>query len=267
PAKAGIAASAVTAAAAAVALVLALAGNPQQDDPPPPQAKPSTVPVEPSPDEPPVEVPQPPVPAPGPEEPEPEPQSAEPAPVEQRPAAGPSPTPTSSPTPPAPATAPTPTPTPTPTSSPPAPPAPAGYQVSRLDWDYLGRSDEPTVRTAESSWLWQRSGLRIGGRQYGHGVTVHAPSSVTIDLNRECTSYQAVAGVDDLTMGLGAVRFAVHGDGNLLWQSEVVRGGDQAVPVNVSLVGMRSMRLVVQPESPLGSAGLADWAESVISCR
>ncbi|MDK1472993.1 sigma-70 family RNA polymerase sigma factor [Streptomyces sp. 549] len=284
PAKAGIAASAVTAAAAAVALVLALAGNPQQEEPPPPQAKPSAVPVEPAPQDPPVEesAPEPPplVPAPEPEaraaapaaedpapaprpEPEPEPRPADPAPV---PPPAPAPAPPSSP--PAPSPAPTPTPAPTPPPVPPPPaPAPAGYQINQLRWDVLGASDEPAVRVAESSWLWQRSGLRIGGRQYGHGVTVHAPSSVTIDLNRQCESYSAVAGVDDLTMGLGAVRFAVHGDGVLLWQSQVVRGGDQAVPVNVPLAGVRTMRLVVTPESPLGAAALADWAESVIRCR
>ena len=43
------------------------------------------------------------------------------------------------------------------------------------------------MRLGESSWVWQRYGLSVGGKQYAHGVTVSSRSSVTIDLNRACT--------------------------------------------------------------------------------
>lgn len=98
-------------------------------------------------------------------------------------------------------------------------------------------------------------------------MSVYGQSSVTIDLNRQCTAYDAVVGMDDIGAGLGAVRFAVYADGVRLWQSAVVRGGEPAVPVHVPLTGRTTLRLVTDPETPFGTAALADWAQSTISCR
>ena len=95
-----------------------------------------------------------------------------------------------------------------------------------------------------------------------HGVTVNARSSVTIDLNRACSSYEALAGVDDLTLKLGKVRFAVYADGVRLWNSGTVKGGDPAVPVRVDISGRETLRLVTEPHGPFDSAALADWARS-----
>lgn len=137
-----------------------------------------------------------------------------------------------------------------------------------MDYTLLGDHTEPEVVLGESGWVWQRSGMSIGGSRYAHGVTVNGRSSVVIQLNRQCTRYEAMAGVDDLTMGLGAVRFSVFGgDGTRLWQSPVVRGDDPAVPVGVNVTGQQRIRLVVEPEQPFGGVALADWAESRISCR
>ncbi|CAM5518716.1 Glycosyl hydrolase family 98 putative carbohydrate-binding module domain-containing protein OS=Streptomyces fumanus OX=67302 GN=GCM10018772_14570 PE=3 SV=1 [Streptomyces fumanus] len=159
-----------------------------------------------------------------------------------------------------------PAPTPTPSSRPAPPPAPVVYQWSGLSYDITGDGTGPEMRMRESSWAWQRSGLRIAGREYAHGVTVHGRSSVTIDLNRSCTSYDAQIGVDDLTMKLGKVRFSVWADGARLWRSGTVRGGDPAVPVHVDISGRSTVRLVVEPHSHLDTLVLADWAESRFTC-
>lgn len=98
-------------------------------------------------------------------------------------------------------------------------------------------------------------------------MSVHGRSSVTIDLNRRCTAYDAVAGVDDLSAGPAAVRFSVYADGVPLWQSGAVRGGDRAVPVHVPLTGRTTLRLVTDPANPVGAVALADWAQSTIMCR
>ncbi|WP_264935791.1 NPCBM/NEW2 domain-containing protein, partial [Streptomyces sp. A012304] len=181
----------------------------------------------------------------------------------------PAPTPT-----PAPAPAPTatatsapsssPTPPPAPTRTP--PPAPVVYELSELSFDLNGDGTRPEIRLAGSSWVWQRSQLSIAGRQYARGVTVHGDSSVTVDLNRACISYDALVGVDDLTTKLGKVTFSVHADGVRLWTSGVMKGGDAAVPVHVDLAGRESVRLVVEPHSHFDSLALADWAESRFTC-
>ncbi|MFG2498144.1 sigma-70 family RNA polymerase sigma factor [Streptomyces sp. NPDC048441] len=257
PAKGGIAA-AVVVAAAAVAIALTAGGGDKPKDLPNAEKPPAVQPVEPS-------KPPPPKPKPKPPPPAPEPKPTPPP----KPKPKPTPTPTPKPKPPAPEPKPTPKPTPSkpkPKPPPPPPPAPVVYQWSELEYGVVGDGTKPEMRLGESSWVWQRNGLSIGGRQYGHGVTVHGQSSVTIDLNRTCSSYEAVVGVDDMTMGLGKVRFSVFGDGARLWQSPLINGGDPAVPMQVNLTGRKTIRLVVEPHSPFDSAALADWAQSRFRC-
>ncbi|WP_344094776.1 sigma-70 family RNA polymerase sigma factor [Streptomyces stramineus] len=263
PAKIGIAAGAVVAAGAVAAY--ALMGH----SPAPakkPQAKVTAGPVVPAPvrtpsakpvAEPPPE-PRPvssrgPVPSPSPRP------TPTPAPPRDTPSPGQSTAPVPplpKPTPPAPPPSPTPTPPPLP---------PAAFRVAQLPYAGLGDGTGPEVRLG-GSWLWQRHGLRIGGVAYRHGVSAHASSSVTIDLNRSCTAYDAVVGVDDMTLGLGALRFSVYGGDTRLWSSGVVRGGEAAVPVHVPLSGYRTMRLVVEPGSAMGTFAVADWARAEITC-
>ncbi|MEU7283599.1 sigma-70 family RNA polymerase sigma factor [Streptomyces sp. NPDC045431] len=267
PVKAGIAAA--VAAAATAGLVWALSGGPKPA--PEPQARPPKAePVAPR---------EEPAPRPGPAKPSPTPTPTPPPAPSPSPRPDPVRTPTPTPTPgpakptpppPQPAPKPKPTPTPKPAPTPTPPPAPAVYRVNALNYGLFGDHTRPEVRLHESSWLWQRWGMSIGGKRYGHGVTVHARSSVTIDLNRRCSTYDAFVGVDDMALGLGAARFSVYGDGGVrLWRSPVVRGGDAAVPARVTIAGHRTIRLVVEPHpgTPLAAVAPVDWAESRISCR
>ncbi|WP_399088896.1 sigma-70 family RNA polymerase sigma factor [Streptomyces sp. BBFR2] len=246
PAKVAIGAGVMVVAGAALAMAMTGA-----QEPPKPEAKREPTPAV-----------APRTPAPPAPEPEPAPPSARPAPPAPRP------TPTPRPTPPRPTPKPTPTPSPTPTPTPSPTPVPeTPYLLSSLGMDIGGDGTEPEVRAAESSWIWQRDEPEIGGRSYPHGVTVHGTSTVVIDLNRACTSYDARAGVDDLSLGLGAVRFSVDGDGAVLWRSGVVRGGRPAVPVHVPLTGVKTLRLTVAPWTPVDTLAFADWADSRINCR
>ncbi|WP_310712674.1 sigma-70 family RNA polymerase sigma factor [Streptomyces lydicus] len=264
PVKVGLGVGAAVAAGAALAL--ALTGSPG------PAPKPQARPAQSAP-------PAPRSPSRGPAKPLPPASGAAPAPKPTH-TPRPTPTPTPRPAPPEPAPRPKPKPTPsparptpTPTPRPPEPsprpplPAPTTYRVDALDHDVTGDGDGPEVRTVGSSWLWQRQSPEIAGTTYPHGVSVHAPSSVLIDLNRACIAYDAQAGVDDLTMGLGALRFSVYADGQRLWRSGVLHGGERAAPVHVPLAGRKTLRLVVEPVSPVDVVAVGDWAQAQISCR
>ncbi|UQA94570.1 sigma-70 family RNA polymerase sigma factor [Streptomyces halobius] len=254
PVKVGVGVGMV--AAAGVALTLVLIGTPK------PAPHTEAQPHRPAPSAP--SAPR----KPSPKPPPPTPKPSAPAAAAHQPEPKPTPTPTPKPPPPTPTPTPTPTPSsPRPTPKPPPPPAPTPYRVNALDYDFAGDGTKPEVRAVGSSWMWQRQRPRIDGTAYRHGVSVHPSSSVLIDLNRTCTAYDALVGVDDLSLGLGALRFSVYGDGERLWRSDVVRGGDPAVPVHVPLTGRKTLRLVVEPETPLGGLGPGDWAESQISCR
>ncbi|MFF4907989.1 sigma-70 family RNA polymerase sigma factor [Streptomyces sp. NPDC001260] len=262
PVKAGIAAGVVAVAAAAVALALVGHDSPaRKPDAKPPVSSPVVRPQSPKPStkrpepEPPAIVPaHAPTPAPTPT---------------PRPTAKPTPKPTPPPAPkpkPTPTSGPKPTRTPTPVPTPPAPPAPAVYEWSELAYDVSGDGTEPEMRIGQSSWVWQRYGLSVDDKRYAHGVSVHGRSSVTIDLNRSCTAYDALVGIDDVALGLGKVYFSVYADGTRLWQSGLVEAGEPAVPVHVNLAGHRTVRLVVEPRNGFDALTLADWAESRFTC-
>ncbi|MFE9853528.1 sigma-70 family RNA polymerase sigma factor [Streptomyces sp. NPDC005576] len=282
PVKVGIAAA--VAVAAAAGLVWALAGD---DRPPvarPPVAAaviPSAAPA-PEPPAPPPPVPSPPLP------PEPSPPAAPraspsppvPKPSASKPAASkpsvPEPTAPAAPAPPAPpapsappaGTSPAPAPTPPPAEEPaPTPPASSIYRFSELRYDLLDDGSGPTVQLAGSSPIWQRRRLSIASTSYAHGVTVSGRSSVAVRLGGRCARYEAMAGIDDLALGLGAVRFSVvGGSGGVLWTSGIVRAGSPAVPVSVPLEGQTTVRLVVEPAGAFGGATTADWADSRFTC-
>ncbi|WP_329182439.1 sigma-70 family RNA polymerase sigma factor [Streptomyces sp. NBC_01477] len=278
PVKVGIAAAVVVAAAAATAFALTggHTAKPQKPQAKPPAAAPvATAPAPPPPSPPSSASPSPakprPRPVPKPPAPPPAHQSAPTtAPAPTAPPQSPEPAPTTPE--PTPTATPTHTPTPNPTTTPPPPPVPTVYQVNSLGITGVGDPTRPTIQPPRSGrgWWWSRWGLKIGGTAYAHGISVRAPSAVTIDLNRACVSFDADAGVDDLTRILRtAVRFSVYGDGTRLWSSGVIRDGDPAVPVHVRLAGHKTVRLVVTAEAgrgQLGVTGLADWADAVISC-
>ncbi|MEU0075859.1 sigma-70 family RNA polymerase sigma factor [Streptomyces sp. NPDC006332] len=285
--KAGVAAGVV--AVAAVAVTIALAGGddpPRRPDAKPPASAPVVEPADPTdPTDPTEDAPTTPGQGPAPEPP----LIAAAAALAPTPAAAPAPPPkrppttrrtspvtstststsklTPTPSPPPPLT-PTPKPTPAPTPPSPAPPPAAStvFLWSELSYDISGDGTEPEMRIGGSSWVWQRFGVSIADKQYTHGVTVHGNSSVTIDLNRECTAYDALVGVDDMTAGLGKVDFTVYADGVRLWRSGSVEGGESAVPAHVDLAGRETVRLVVEPHSHLDDLTLADWAESRFTC-
>ncbi|WP_269755787.1 sigma-70 family RNA polymerase sigma factor [Streptomyces albireticuli] len=276
PAKIGIAAGAVVAAGAVAAYAL-IGSSPAP--PKKPQAKATAAPVVPAPPRKPSPTPSPtpspalsPRPTPTPSRsPSPTPTpSVSSKPPEPRHAAAPKPRPTptpAAPLPPAPSPKPTPPRPPTPKPPPkPAPPPATVHPLNELDYAGVGDGTAPEIRPGVSSWLWQRYGLRIGGVMYRDGVSVNAMSSVTVDLNRSCTSYDALVGVDDMTFGFGSARFSVYGDDTRLWRSGVVRGGEAAVPVHVPLKGQRTIRLVVEPGSAWDTVTVADWAAARISC-
>ena len=250
PAKVGIAAAVTVVAVAG--LVFALTGSHPKPAPPKPRrVVAASAPVVPAPPPPPTPTPPPP----------PVLQPAPPPPPKPVLRAVPRPKPT-----PAPVVA---RPKPRPTPKPPVPLA--DYYVDALPYagTGLGPAQGPSLRALPGNGVWQRSGdVRIGGVTYPRGITVAAPSSTAIDLNGGCSEFDAFAGVDDMTMGLGAVRFSVLDDstGRTLWQSGVVDGGDAAVSVRVDLRGLSAIRLVTEPADGWPAADVADWADARFSC-
>ena len=94
---------------------------------------------------------------------------------------------------------------------------------------------------------------------------MHAASELRYNLARQYTSFLASAGVDAEVGNSGSVRFQVFGDGVLLYDSGVVRGGQAAKAVSVSVLNVTELRLVVTNGGDNNNNDHADWADARVA--
>ena len=104
--------------------------------------------------------------------------------------------------------------------------------------------------------------LTIAGRAYERGMGTHAESTLVLDLQGAGERFAAVVGVDDEVTESGSVEFRVVGDGKTLWESGVMKSGQAAKPVAVSLKGVRKLLLVVGDAGDGINYDHADWADA-----
>ncbi len=106
--------------------------------------------------------------------------------------------------------------------------------------------------------------LSVDGTTYERGLGVSAPSRVIYRLGRRCSSFHAVAGMDDGATGTAS--FEVWGDDERLFQSgPVAASAAQTVDVDVS--GKSRLTLLVTSAGDISDADLADWADATLECE
>jgi alpha-galactosidase len=107
--------------------------------------------------------------------------------------------------------------------------------------------------------------LTIGGKVYERGVGTHSQSLVAVELDGKAKSFKAGVGVDDeVEKERGSVEFKIYSDRKLIWESSVLRGGDQAREVEVNLKGIKKIILEVTNEGDGINYDHADWADARI---
>lgn len=139
--------------------------------------------------------------------------------------------------------------------------------LSELQWTSATSGWGPIERNRSNGQMDVRDGgpLTIGGQTFVKGLGVHADSDVRYALNGQCSSFQAVIGIDDEVGALGRATFQVIGDGTVLYDSGELTGKDPARQVNVEIAGVRELQLKV-----LKGANTyydhADWADAKVTC-
>ncbi len=107
------------------------------------------------------------------------------------------------------------------------------------------------------------SPLRVDGRTYTRGIGVHAPSRLVYALDGGFASLRGAVGVDDQVLRLasrGSVEFRVLVDGEVRWESGLVRGGEPERPLGpVDVSGARELVLEVDMATDYHVADRADW--------
>jgi alpha-galactosidase len=104
--------------------------------------------------------------------------------------------------------------------------------------------------------------LSIGGRTFDQGVGTHAGSELHLELDGKVERFKAFVGVDDAAARRGTARFMVYGDGQRLFDSGVMKGGQEAKAVDVPLAGVQRLMLLVTPAGDGTGFDHADWAQA-----
>jgi NPCBM/NEW2 domain-containing protein len=111
--------------------------------------------------------------------------------------------------------------------------------------------------------------LRAGGAAHRRGIGMHAPSQLVFALDGGFRSLRGAVAIDDSVLrnastARGSVLFRVRADGELLWESAPVRGGDPVLPMPaLALAGKHELVLEVDPAGDF-AGDRADWLGLVL---
>jgi hypothetical protein len=104
--------------------------------------------------------------------------------------------------------------------------------------------------------------LSIGGREYAHGLGAHANGTITLQLDGKYETLEAEIGVQTQLNHIGSVVFRVLGDGEELFRSDVMKGGQQARKIRVSVKGFRNLVLALEDAGDGIEGDAGNWAEA-----
>jgi len=104
--------------------------------------------------------------------------------------------------------------------------------------------------------------LRLGGKEFAHGIGVRPPAAFTFALAGGSTRFTAAVGNDDEAKDRGTIEFKIEADGKLVWQSGVLRGGDAPKTIDVPLAGVKMMKLIVTDAGDGTGGDHADLADA-----
>lgn len=104
--------------------------------------------------------------------------------------------------------------------------------------------------------------LRLKGRTFKSGLGTHAASKIVFAVPPGMATFEAWAGVDDETGGNGSVVAAIYLDGARVFESPVLRGGDEPLRLSIPLGGARQIMLVSEPTRDGDRFDHFDWADA-----
>lgn len=139
--------------------------------------------------------------------------------------------------------------------------------LSDQPWTYMANEIGPVERDESNGGSGAGDGhsIRMNDVTYAKGLGAHAPSAIEFRLDGVCMTFTAAVGVDDEVGDSGSVLFQVWGDGERLFETEVLTGATPAQEIAVDISGRRSVRLqVVSADTTTGD--LADWADARVTC-
>ena len=125
------------------------------------------------------------------------------------------------------------------------------------------RQDYSVLRFGQSC---METPLRIGGREFQHGLGTHANSELVLRFPAGAKAFEAFVGIDnnfDTEGQRGSARFSAELGGREVFRSPVLRGGQDALPMKVDLPpDARALTLKVDTTEDGPAYDQADWADA-----
>lgn len=106
--------------------------------------------------------------------------------------------------------------------------------------------------------------LRMRARRYHRGLSCPSGTRLTYFLGGGYSTFSGEIGIDDETGGRGEAIFEIHADGEIRYQSPVIRGGDRPRRFSVLLAGCRLLELVVRDTDGETTHDHADWGDAYL---
>jgi len=107
--------------------------------------------------------------------------------------------------------------------------------------------------------------MRIAGRSFQRGIGTHANSNIPILLDGKGVELSGRAGLDDETNGRGSVVFQITADGKEIWNSGLMRPGDEAKEFTLDVRGCKSVVLLALDGGDGYDYDHADWGDVKIT--
>ncbi len=105
--------------------------------------------------------------------------------------------------------------------------------------------------------------LSIGGKTFEKGFGTHAVSRTILRFHKEFSSFSGACGVDDGGgRGIkkrGSIVCQIKAGEHLLFSSEILRGGDQAVKFNIPIRGISELTLIATNGGDNNRSDHANW--------
>lgn len=136
-----------------------------------------------------------------------------------------------------------------------------GWSASSTSWGPI-----EIDRANGSEAAFDGSPLSLKGRVYAKGIGMHAPGRVVVDLLGRCRKFAASVGIDDAVGERGSAVFMVTIDGEVAFQSEVLRGGGEPARLDVPLFGKNVMFLDVDTTDDGAENDWTNWADAQLDC-
>lgn len=104
--------------------------------------------------------------------------------------------------------------------------------------------------------------IRLGGEEFARGLGTHAPCTLVYDIPEGQEFFEAVVGVDDETEGRGSVIASVSLDGELMYETTILRGRGEPVELRIPVGGATRIELGAEPTEDGQRFDHVSWADA-----